>query len=491
MTHPDNSARDQIVSSSKWAILGNIVPRLFGPVFSIILARLLTPADYGVVGIASMAISLMGMIQSAGMGEAVIQRQERESDFANVAFWVNCCISLVLFVVMVVLAGAWGAFFHEPLVAPVLRLMAFQLLGMAVSTVPMALLRKRFQFRRVLQINLTVLIITFVVSIPLAWVGAGYWALAGGTVFSAFVTAFLALRYSGWRPVWSFDWALAGGAVAFGGFVLLENLLGWLSMNIDRMIVGRYLTPAALGVYILAFNLSISLADSICGGLRGVFLPALSRAQSDMDHFRKLFTDMTHCIMVLVIPVAVGLASVADPLTDIVYGPRWQGMGLNVALSLLVLYAGIGQLWSLNSDAYKAIGRPDIAPKYGIWLNIFLASVFLLFVHYGLTVFCLARVGAVLCTGVVHTVIVQRVLGLPRNYSFTVLWAPVSAGLIMAAAVWSIKWAFGEERHSVLALVVMVLAGVLLYGSLMWLLDRRTSRFYVNQAFGLCIKWRR
>lgn len=473
--------RDQIVSSYKWAVLGNILPRLFSPVFSIILARLLEPADYGVVGIASMAVAFVVMFQSAGMGDAIIQRQGREHDFANVAFWINCGISLILFAGMIAAAGFWAAFFHEPRVAPVLRVMALQLLGQAISTVPLALMKKQFQFRRILQINLTVLLATSSVAIFLAWAGAGYWALAGTSVLGALGTAALVWRFSEWRPTWSFDRALAGGAASFGTLVLLENLLGWLGMNMDRVIVGKFLTPASLGVYILAFNLSINLTEAVFGGLRGVFLPALSHAQSDMDQLRRLFADMTHCIMVLAIPVAVGLASVADPLIDIVYGAKWQGLGLDVAFSLLVLYAGIGQFWSLNPDAYKAIGRPDIVPKYYPLLTIFLVVVFLTFIRQGLTVFCMARVGAVLCTGVVHTIIVQRVLGLHKTFSIRMLWSPVVAGLVMASAVWSVKWAAGQSYRSVWALLLMVLTGVATYVGMIYVLDRRTFLFFANQ----------
>ena len=473
-------SNQQIASSSKWALLGNILPRLFVPVFNIILANLLEPADYGIVGIASMTVSFMGIIQNAGMGDAVIQQQKRELEFANVAFWINLFICLLIFGLMITFAGYWGAFFNEPRVIPVLRVMALQLLGMGISIVPMALLRKRFQFRRILRINVSIIFISFVVSLPLAFWGAGYWALAIGSVLGSFGTAVLAWWFSGWRPIWSFDQLLVRSALSFGLFVLLENLLGWIGINIDRIIVGKFLTPSDFGIYILAFNLSFSLCDTVLGGLRGVFLPTLSMVQSDRETLRKLFTDMTHCIMVLVVPISFGLSMVADPLTDIIYGTKWQG--LDIPLSLIVLYVGIGQFWGLNSDAYKAIGRPDISPKYNAILLIFLSVVFLIFVRYGLIVFCLARVGAVLCTGVVHTMIAQKVLGLPWNYSVKVLWTPVAAGILMAFAVWLVKIAWWGDYHSVQALASMVVVGGMTYCWLIWLIDRRTAQFFLKQV---------
>jgi PST family polysaccharide transporter len=442
-----------------WAGLAAIVPRFATPVVMITLARLLTPEDYGVVAIATLLLALLGVLQQMGLGQAVVQVSERLEQAASTAFWVTLVMSALLYAVLWLAAPTVASFFHEPRSLAVLRVLGVQLLVGGSCVIPTALLQRRLAFRTLFFTQSLPALLPFAISIPMAAGGAGYWALVTGAITGSVMGAALVWTQVRWRPRLAIDFELLPRLLRFGAFVLLEALIGWAVMYLDNVVLGHRLAAHDLGVYVLAFSLATAAVAMTSSGITAIALPAFSRLQHDLSRVRAAYLQALGLVMAFATPAALGLALIGEPLAQALYGPRWRGLG--TVLSILALYAGIGQLWSINADVYKAIGRPEVTPRVYACVAPFLLVVFFVAAPFGVVIFSAVRVGASCATAILHVWTARRVLGLPRGYVLRVMRGPALAGMAMVVVVGLARWLLPSAGPG--ALTTLVLLGITSY----------------------------
>jgi O-antigen/teichoic acid export membrane protein len=223
----------------KWSFLSELASKAISPLVFVVVARLLTPDDYGVVAAASMVISFSQIFWEAGMGKAIIQYQGERATAANVAFWINILMGAVVAGVLVAISSLVAAhIFHDPRVTLVLRVMAAQVFLSASVAVHVALLQKDMQFKHLFWVRLATVAIPGMASIPLAWQGMVYWALVAGSVVGQVFQVAILWKTSPWRPRWRFEPAIAKQLGRFGGWVAAMGLLAWFYVWADSLIVG-------------------------------------------------------------------------------------------------------------------------------------------------------------------------------------------------------------------------------------------------------------
>jgi PST family polysaccharide transporter len=354
-----------------------------------------------------------------------------------------------------------------------LRICGLQLIVASLGVVQSALLTRRFQFRKLFWINFAPALAPFAVSIPLAMHGAGYWALVGGNLTGSILSTILFWYLGQWRPSWTFNPHLARKMVRFGGFVLLESLLGWLLVYFDNAVVGKIIGMKALGVYSLGFNLAILMIALPLSTITGVALPSFSRLQNDRKSIRDSYLKAMRMVASYAIPAGVGLALVARPAMELIYGQKWEGLGM--VLSVLALYSGFGHLWILNSDVFKAIGRPDVILRIYIPVLLIMIPAFIVSARYGLLTFTVTRSCVVLLGAIPHTWFAIRVLDLPRNYLWSTCRAPAISTAIMAICVLFLSFLLGCIPGGIAnwaSIVAMIGCGVITYAGGLYLIDR-------------------
>lgn len=197
--------RASAVKAVKWSSLAEIASRTIRPLVSLILARILTPADFGVMGLALMATQLAIMLQGFGLGKALIQRETDIESSANVVFWLNVGLSVLLCLAVVVLAPFLSKMFHEPGLLNILRILSLQIIVLGFTSVHQALLLRNFQFKRLCFIRISASILSGSLSICLAVSGFGIWALVWGTLAGVILQAILFWILDPWRPMLGFD----------------------------------------------------------------------------------------------------------------------------------------------------------------------------------------------------------------------------------------------------------------------------------------------
>lgn len=470
----------QAVHAFKWSILGEIGSRTIGPLTFLVLARLLVPEDFGVVAAATVIISLSQVFSDAGLSKALVQRQDKRDESANIVFWFNLAIGLVIVAVLLIGAPLIAAFFHDPRIAPVVRVLSLQVLLAAFSSVHTALLQKDLNFKELFWVRIITSVAPAVASIPLAVSGLGYWALVAGTLVGQFAQSAVLWARSGWRPTLAVDRSLAFDLLDFGKWAMFSGLLIWFYGWMDAIVVGHFLGARDMGLYRTGNTFVTMIFGLAFPPLLPVLYSLLSRAQHDLPRLRSALATVVHAMTLVALPVGCYLFVVDQQLADVVFGASWQGVA--PVIGVMALVHAFSWIVGANGEVYRAIGKPHVET----WVNAGLLAVYLagylLGVKQGLETFLWVRLGLALLAALAHIVVATRVIGLPPEK-----WLH---GRILVTAVISaaIVFPIGQAVHSPsIALLTMssVFAMIVLCGIAVLeraFLERLTSIFRPRAA---------
>jgi O-antigen/teichoic acid export membrane protein len=429
-----SSLNNLAVRSAKWALIARISQVLGGSVTLILLPFWLLPAQYGIISMFSSVLALVMILQQAGLMETIIQRESDAESIRDAAFWISILVSVVLYAIVYAFAPIICIFFNSSELLLPLRVGSLQILFIGISNIPLGWLQRKFRYRPYALVQVISSIFFIFVSIILSILGEGYWAYIAGILCSSVIRLFMALLFMDWRPKIKYDLKLWKQIFKFGIYVLFEMILGWFFIWFDNVVVAKNLGSDAVGVYALTFNITTMVISLPCSAITGVTLPTFSRMQSDAITLRNIYLKGTKLIAAYAIPACIGLALVGSILGDLVYPGRWNG--LQSIISILALYSGFSYLWILNTDAFKAVGKPEIMVKIYIPVVIFMIPVYWVTSRIGLLEFVIARSLIVFVGSIPHTYYAIKILGLEKNYLYKVIRSPLVASIIMALVVW-------------------------------------------------------
>lgn len=394
--------KNTFVNAVKWSLLAEAIPKVISPLVVVVLARLLTPADYGVVAAAVIVISFCRVFWEAGMGKALIQRKADIEVAADVAFWVNIGLSLLVSSLLFVLAHAIALyFFHDLRVATVIKVLTLQVIFGALSSVPTALLQRELKYKRLFWVQFTTVAVPAFFSIPLAWKGLGYWALVVGTVAGQAGQVLVLWKATAWRPSFRFSDDTAREIVPFGAWVATDGLLGWFYVWADSLIVGFFFGASTLGFYRLGNTLVLTVFGILINSSTPVIYSALSQTFKDgkMEDLRAVLLKAQAALFALALPAGVGFLLFGDLIPHFI-GKQWIGIG--TVISILGMKESLTWLTGINSDGYKAAGRPDLYTKILAFALIYHIPTYYVFARYGLKSFLWARITLTLLTEMIH-----------------------------------------------------------------------------------------
>jgi O-antigen/teichoic acid export membrane protein len=407
-----------------------------------ILARLLTPADFGMVGFATLVIAHLSVLQNLGLGQAVIQRKDDVEDAAQTVFIVNVILGAVFTAMTIAVAPLVAAFFDEPLVTPLLRVLGFSFVLEALGSMHHVLLQKNLAFRRKLIPDVGRAIVQGGVSIATAMTGFGVWALVWGQL--AGVTTYVILMWAviPWRPTYRFNRSLFGSLARFGLPTVITDIEYAIWSNLDYVIVGRLLGDAALGIYTLAYRLPELLVQSVWRILANAIFPVFSKIQDDREALVRGFLATIRYTQIAIVPMCVGMFLTAEPIVGFLFGDKWGDVvPVMRVMSVFVLIGSIG----VNiGDVYKAIGRPEILAKLSLIEIVLMVPALLIGARSGIVGVAWAHAAVATIDTVIRLLVARRIVGVSLRSVGRQLLPSLLAGAIMAAAVAPIIWATGH-----------------------------------------------
>ena len=482
---PKQPITAKAVGSLKWSALMEIVSRTAQPIIFVILARLLTPADYGVMATAMIAISFSQMFWDAGLSKALIQTKAAPEDAAHVVFWTNVVLGLLIYILLYLAAPAIALFFKSPASGPVLRVLGIQIVIASLTSVQQALFVRDLDFRGLFWIKLLTAFIPGLFSIPLALYGFGVWALVTGSLVGQIINLYLLWKKSDWRPELRYDWVMARSLFAFGFWVLLESLGAWLIIWGDNLIVGRFLGVRDLGVYRTGWSLVTIIFGLVLNPFLPVLYPTFSRLQDDLPALKNTFYRVNRIVFALALPMGTGLLLVGSETATLLFGEKWQGLGF--VLGVLGFMYGIAWLVGINAEIYRAMGRPDMNTKLMYAQLLYYLPAYYLAAQYGLETFTLTRLAVAVVATPIHIYLCVKLLGVSPFYIWLEGKPMILAALAMTAGVSVLKWGILTHVpvYPFLSLGVLIGTGCLIYLGCLWLLDRSfvlTTSYLLKRA---------
>ncbi len=438
-----------------------------------ILARLLTPDDFGLVAFATLAISYLSILKDMGLGAALIHRQEDPEETANTVFTLNFLLGITLTAITAIAAPWVAAFFREPQVIPLLRWLSLTFVLNSLGAIHIIRLQRELDFRRKLIPDLGRAVIKGGVSIGMALLGFGVWALVVGQLAGVVASVGLAWVAFPWRPRLRVVAAQVKSLLRYGVSVVGVDALTIATDNFDYIIVGRFFGDTALGIYTLAFRLPELLVLNPLWVMAGAIFPAYSKIQNQPALLRKGFLTTVRVVEMVSVPLALGLAVAADPLVRTIFGEQWlSAIPIVRILALFVLVRSIG----FNAgDVYKAIGRPDVLVKLEVLNMLVLVPALWFGARYGLVGIAWGHLGASVVRMVADLLVAAKFVDIRLPELLAQLVPSFAAGMVLLLLAVPVLWATAEFSPWV-RLILVGGAGVLGYIIPLWFLERETMQ---------------
>lgn len=390
------------------------------------------------LAIAQIAISFCYLFWDAGLQKALIQTRENLEKAANVVFWINLALGLIIYVALFLTAPLLASFFNSPPAGIVLQVLGLHIIIGALSTVQQGLFLRDLDFKLLFWARLATAAIPAFVAIPLAYLGYGVWALVGSSLIGALINLIILWARSAWRPRLTFDTGIARQMANFGSWIVADSLIGWFISQGDAIIVGRFLGVRDLGIYRTGTNIINILFGLTLNPIYPILYPAFSALNGDKESLRSFLFKTNRIIMAITLPIGAGIMCMATPLTAVVLGEKWQG--IEIVLSIIGIQMALGWLVGVNPEIYRAVGRPDVQTKIGFISIPLYLFVYLVAAPLGLTAFVLARLGLTLVTLPVHIGVAVRLLDVSYLYLWETGKPMILSTMFMALSVTGIKW---------------------------------------------------
>lgn len=317
-----------------------------------VLARLLDPKDFGLVGMVTAFTGVLGLFRDFGLSAASVQRASVTEEQTSTLFWINVLIGGILTAGAVAMAPVVGSFYHEPRLFWVTSVVAIGFLLNGAGVQHSALLQRQMRFTALASIDILSLIVSTVIAIGMAKAGYGYWALAAMTV-SLPLTATLALwLITAWVPGPPRRGVGIRSMMRFGGTMTLNGLVMYVSLNIEKVLLGRFWGAEAIGIYGRAYQLIRIPTDNLNSAVGEVAFAALSRVQDDPDRLKRYFLKGYSLVVAMTLPITIACALFADDIVFVLLGPRWKDAAaiFRFLAPTILVFAITNPLgWLLNS----------------------------------------------------------------------------------------------------------------------------------------------
>jgi O-antigen/teichoic acid export membrane protein len=446
----------------KWKAASTVVLQLLRFGTAMALARLLSPAEYGLAGMVLVFSSLVILFSDLSFGAALIQRERLTEADKSTVFWTSTGVGLLLTLLGVALSWPIAAFYGEPRVQPLCAALSLGFVVSAAASTQLALLTRDMDFR-VLELRLiAAAAVSSAVGISLAAAGYGAWAIISQQLVLALVSTLLLWFSSPWRPRFLFSRASLRDLGGYSANVLGSRLLFYLNRNADNILVGRFLGAAALGAYQVGYNLMIIPLQQLAGPVQDVLFPAMSRAQDDRPAVAHAWIRANRVIGALAIPALAGLMVTAPDFVSALLGDKWHS-----AVPVIQVLAWVGLLQSVqgvNSTVLRALDRTNLLLRYSIIVSTVSLAAFICGLPFGVVGVAVAYAATSTVIEPYYTWLTCRAAEIPLRTFLGALSGVAAAAVVMAATVLAARlWMTSQGIPPLVRFGAEVLLGVAVY----------------------------
>ena len=374
------SLKQKAASGMAWTALQKYSTIFIRFISGIILARLLTPYDYGCIGMLAIFMTLAEAFIDGGFGSALIQKKRpTQEDYSTIFYW-NLGMAVVMYAILFISAPAIARFYNIPLLCDVLRVQGFVLFIYAFNIVQRNQLRKNLNFKVLSIVTITTSITALGVTIFMAYKGMGVWSLVAQNLITAAIPAIVFWFFIKWRPIRVFSWKSFKELFGFGFYMFLTHILNNFSVKIQGLLIGKIYSPITMGYYSKAHGTESLASESVSSIMTQVTYPLYAEAQNDLKQLANMIRRLTMTISYITFPLLFILLLLAKPIFLLLYSDRWLA---SVPYFQVLCVAGMGvSLTAINTQAVAAIGKSKVmfvwtVVKRGIGIASIVLGLFL------------------------------------------------------------------------------------------------------------------
>ena len=431
------SIRNSLSSGILYTAIARYSSVFFSIFIGAILARLLTPKEFGVVALVTVFVTFFDLLSNFGLGQAVVQNQSLSNKDIQSIFSFSILLSFVFAGLFFMAAPIIAKFYKEPELIKISRLLSLSILSHSLQIIPKALLQKSLKFKQIGIIKVITQLATGVIAIILAYKGFSYYAIVLQSILSGLATFIMYYWLSPIKFIFKIKLIAINKIIRFSSFQFLFNFVNYFSRNADNLLIGKFLGAAPLGFYDKSYRLMMMPVQNLTQVITPVLMPVLSKYQDEKDIVYNAYLKVVKILATIGFPLSVFLFFTAHEIINIVYGPQWE-QSIPV-FKLISLTIGIQIIYSSASSIYQAVNRTDLLFYYGI----IGATILLTGISYGVFIGkSLETVGYGLIIAfsinflivfyiLIHIVLQQSFLHFLQTITF-----PIVISLFMAIILW-------------------------------------------------------
>lgn len=482
-----NKTQNKVYSGSAFMLITRLSIKFIGIISTIFLARLLTPEDFGVVAITLAIYAFIELFGALALGTALIQQKNNDLNDYNSAWTFNVLFGFVAAISLTLIAPLVADFYQDTRLQHVLYVLAFVSILSGFHNIGVIDFQRDLNFRKVLQLQLVPKVISFLITLSLAFILRNYWALVLGVLCNQLVVTLYSFMMHPFKPRICFS--SFNKLFKFSRWLLLNNVAYFINDKVSQLMVGKVISPTALGYLALSKEIGQLPTTHMALPINMATFPVYSKFQDNPAELKKAYLNTVALIASLTIPSSIGIAMVSPLLVEVLLGNQWLSMV--PLLQLLALANMFFSITSNNSYIYLAAGKPQISFLINLtWLTVFFAIFIPLLNYNGLIGIGQARLSSSLLMVLIVQAAVVRFLKLPILQLLSAFIRPVSAGVVMALVIWAFQLSVSLSLP-LLQLLLEILTGVVSYSVVtivIWRLQGYPQGFEYNIFSRLPIK---
>ncbi|HIZ92034.1 MAG TPA: lipopolysaccharide biosynthesis protein [Candidatus Bacteroides merdavium] len=430
------SLKNKTVKGVGWSFIDNLSSSGITFLVGLVLARLLTPSEYGIMAILTIFIAVSNSIVDSGFSNALIRKTDAKRVDYNTVFLFNLVVSGLLYVVLFFAAPAISVFFKEPLLVEVMRVIGWVLVINALAIIPRTLFVKDVDFKTQTKVSLIASVSSGVVGIGMALAGMGVWSLVGQQLSRQLLNTLFLWVYSTWRPIWEFSLQSFRELFGFGSKLLLSGLLDTVFKEIYSLVIGRCYTSAQLGQYTRASQFNQIFSSNLTTVIQRVSYPVLSSIQDESERLREAYRKVIKSTMLITFACMLGLAAVAKPLLIILIGEKWLPA---VGFLQIICFSGmLYPLHAINLNILQVKGRSDLLLKLEIIKKIIAVGPLILGVLFSIEYMLWGSVCTSLIAYFLNSYYSANLISYPTKEQVKDILPTFLVSFVTAAVMWSL-----------------------------------------------------
>jgi len=468
----NDGLKHQASRGALWGLSSNLGVSAISFVGTAILARMLSPKDFGLLG---MAVLIMGIVQlfgNLGLGAALIHKKNIDNSYLSTAFWSSLIVSVALTLGSVILAPFASIFFKEPVVKWIVIVISMNFIISSSASIHRTLLYKDIRMKNIAIIEIASRFVRVIIMIVCALAGWGFWSIVIGFIGEGILKTSLFVVTVKWIPTFQFNKTKFDELFHYGKNIYGQGFVNYFNQNMDFIVTGRLLGASLLGFYQFSFNLPYLVKSYVQDGVGPVAFSAFSKVQDDNQRLTRGFLNAVKYVSIIVFPAMFGLAFCADDFISVVYGTRW--LPSSDPLKLLCFSAALASVHCVVYALFNAKGRPDIGLKWGLFILPITITSVVYFSRWGIIGIAIAMFFMEVFTTFIAYIATRLLKVVFKSYLIALLPA-IYSSLIMTTALYVINNKLLLIDNIYLRFIFNIFIGVVIYAASLFIFYKKDA----------------